>query len=233
MTCRVGTPDIFIKVTLEHLQQNVEGGSLTRVFLELWSFSLWKRPQEPDVSVTCRLGLAFVYILNLLSEYILPSYFPAAGGNCDSFRLTSSTLKNIFLVVGLVSESFYFLCGIPLARKEEEMSRSYVAVSAAMASASVGQRSIKFSFEEDVQAMPGHVWLVVFKNSTLAEEATNGFILKEQRVRPKLVAERFVRATVEYIPPDASMREIEEALERFADVVSLKEPTCLLTLPKN
>ena len=128
-----------------------------------------------------------------------PSYFPAAGGNCDSFRLTSRTLKNIFLVVGLVSESFYFLCGIPLARKEEEMSQSYVAVSAAMASASVGQRSIKFSFEEDVkdfdvvrallvlfdeeeiervQAMPGHVWLVVFKNSTLAEEATNGFILR-------------------------------------------------------
>ena len=154
-------------------------------------------------------------------------------------------------MVGLVSESFYFLCGIPLARKEEEMSRSYVAVSAAMASASVGQRSIKFSFEEDVkdfdvvrallvsfdeeeiervQAMPGHVWLVVFKNSTLAEEATNGFILKEQRVRPKLVAERFVTATVEYIPPDASMHEIEEALERFADVVSLKE-LCLRDFP--
>ena len=113
-----------------------------------------------------------------------------------------------------------------------------------MASASVGQRSIKFLFDEEVkdydvvrallvsfdeeeiervQAMPGHVWVVVFKNATLAEEATNGFILKEQRVRPKLVAERFVTATVAYVPPDASMREIEEALERFADVVSLKE----------
>ena len=113
-----------------------------------------------------------------------------------------------------------------------------------MASMSVGQRSIKFLFDEEevkdydvvrallvsfdeeeierVQAMPGHVWVVVFKNATLAEEATNGFNLKEQRVRPKLVAERFVTATVAYVPPDASMREIE-ALERFADVVSLKE----------
>ena len=60
------------KLQLEHLQQNVQGGSLTRVFLELWSFSLWKRPQEPDVSVTCRLGLAFVYILNcFLNIYCL------------------------------------------------------------------------------------------------------------------------------------------------------------------
>ena len=55
--------------------------------------------------------------------------------------------KKIFLVVRLVSESFHFLCGIPLARKEE-MSRSYVAVSAAMASASVGQRSIKFCLKK-------------------------------------------------------------------------------------
>ena len=95
-------------------------------------------------------------------------------------------------------------------------------------------RVLLVSFDEEeierVQAMPGHVWLVVFKNSTLAEEATNGFILKEQRVRPKLVAERFVTATVEYILPDASMREIEEALERFADVVSLKE-LCLRDFP--
>ena len=125
------------------------------------------------------------------------------------------------------------------------MSRSYAAVSAAMASASVGQRSVKFLFDEEeikdydvvrallvsfdeeeierVQAMPGHIWVVVFKNATLAEEATNGFILKERRVRPKLISERFVTATVAYVPPDASMREIEEALERFADVVSFKE----------
>ena len=73
VTCRVWDSGcFFINVTLEHLQQNVQGGSLTRVFLELWSFSLWKRPQEPDVSVTCRLGLAFVYILNcFLNIYCL------------------------------------------------------------------------------------------------------------------------------------------------------------------
>ena len=64
---------------------------------------------------------------------------------------------------------------------------------------------------------------MVFKNATLAEEATNGFILKERRVRTKLVAQLFITATVAYVPPDASMQEIEEALERFTDVVSLKE----------
>ena len=124
------------------------------------------------------------------------------------------------------------------------MARSYADVSADMASASLGQRSVKFTFKEDVkdydivrallvsfdeediervQAMPGHIWLVIFKNATLAEEATYGFILKEEKVRPKLVSQRFITTTVAYVPPDVPMREIEDALERFADVVSLKE----------
>ena len=117
------------------------------------------------------------------------------------------------------------------------MARSYADVSADLASASLGQRSVKFTFQEEVkdyhivrallvsfdeeeiermQAMPGHIWLVIFKNTTLAEEATYGFILKEQKVRPKLVSQCFITTTVAYVPPDV-------ALERFADVVSLKE----------
>ena len=117
-------------------------------------------------------------------------------------------------------------------------------MSADLASASLGQRSVKFTFQEDVkdydivrallvsfdkediervQSMPGHIWLVIFKNVTLAEEATYGFILKEEKVRPKLVSQHFITTTVAYVPPDVPMREIEEALERFADVLSLKE----------
>ena len=124
------------------------------------------------------------------------------------------------------------------------MARSYTDVSADMASASLGQRSVKFTFQEDVkdydivrallvsfdeediervQAMPGHIWLVICKNATLAKEATYGFILKEQKVKPKLVSQHFITTTVAYVPPNVPMREIEDALERFADVVSLKE----------
>lgn len=50
-----------------------------------------------------------------------------------------------------------------------------------------------------------------------------------KKVWLKLVSQRFVTATVAYVPPNASMREIEEvreiedALECFADVASLKE----------
>lgn len=113
-----------------------------------------------------------------------------------------------------------------------------------MASAYLGQRSVKFTFAEEVkdydivrallvsfdkediervQAMPGNVWLVIFKNATLAKETTYGFILKEKKVQPKLVSQHFITATVAYVPHNVPMHEIEEALERFADMVSLKE----------
>ena len=104
---------------------------------------------------------------------------------------------------------------------------TYAAVSAAMASASLKQRSIKFpappevkdyeivlallvSFKECeiecVQPMLGHVWLVVFTSGVPAEEATLGFILKEKVIQPKLVARRFITATVAYVPPDARIQ---------------------------
>ena len=113
-----------------------------------------------------------------------------------------------------------------------------------MASMNIKQRSIQFaappevqdyeivlallvSFEENeiecVQPMPGHVWLVVFTTVALAEEATNGFILKERVIHPTLVARRFVTATVAYVPPDATLSDIQYALEQFAEVISIKE----------
>ena len=38
-----------------------------------------------------------------------------------------------------------------------------------------------------------------------------------------LVARRFVTAMVPYVPPDASLSDIEYALEQFAEVISIKE----------
>lgn len=57
----------------------------------------------------------------------------------------------------------------------------------------------------------------------MAENATMGFILKEKVIHPKVMARKFVTATVAYIPPDVSLGEIGEALDRFAEVVSLTE----------
>ena len=64
---------------------------------------------------------------------------------------------------------------------------------------------------------------MVFRTVALAEEATNGFILKERVIHPTLVARRFVTAMVAYVPPDASLYDIEYALEQFAEVISIKE----------
>ena len=106
---------------------------------------------------------------------------------------------------------------------------SYAEVSAAMALAELKYRSVKFTVEEPVKdydivralivqydemdiervhPMPGNVWIVVFKDSTLAELAANGFILKEKVVYPIVMARKFVTATVAYVPPDASRGEI-------------------------
>ena len=49
-----------------------------------------------------------------------------------------------------------------------------------------------------------------------------GFILKEV-IHPKVMARKFVTATVAYVPPDVSLGKIGEALDRFAEVVSLTE----------
>ena len=55
--------------------------------------------------------------------------------------------------------------------------------------------------------MPGNVWIVIFKDADLAER----------------IAQKFVTATVAYVPPDASLGEIREALECYADVISLTD----------
>lgn len=76
---------------------------------------------------------------------------------------------------------------------------------------------------ERVHPMPGNYWMVVFSTTELAEEATNGFILKEEKVYPKLIGERFITATVAYAPPIASLGDIERALEPFAELISIKD----------
>ena len=57
----------------------------------------------------------------------------------------------------------------------------------------------------------------------MAEEAHNGFILKEKRIHTVLMAQRFVTATVAYVPPDTTLGDIERALERYAEVISIKD----------
>ena len=71
--------------------------------------------------------------------------------------------------------------------------------------------------------MPGHYWVVVFSTPELAEEATNGFILKETRIYPNLIAQRFVTAIVAFAPAIASLGDIERGLEPFAEVISIKD----------
>ena len=71
--------------------------------------------------------------------------------------------------------------------------------------------------------MPGNYWVVVFKSVEMAEEAQNGFILKEKKVHPKAIAKRFVMASIAYAPPDATLGEIEWALEQYAEVISIHE----------
>ena len=76
---------------------------------------------------------------------------------------------------------------------------------------------------ERVHPMPGNYWVVSFTTSDMAEEAQNGFILKEKRIHPVLMAKRFVTATVAYAPPDATLGDIERALERYTEVISIKD----------
>ena len=75
---------------------------------------------------------------------------------------------------------------------------------------------------ERVHPMPGNYWVVVFSTTELAEEATNGFILKEEKVYPKLIGQRFITATVAFAPPITSLGDIERALEPFVEVISIK-----------
>ena len=76
---------------------------------------------------------------------------------------------------------------------------------------------------ERVHPMPGNYWVVSFTTEDLAEEAQNGFILKEKRIHPVLMAQRFVTATVAYVMLDATLGDIERALERYAEVISIKD----------
>ena len=76
---------------------------------------------------------------------------------------------------------------------------------------------------ERVHPMPGNYWVVVFSTPELAEEATNGFILRETKIYPNLIAQRFITATVAFAPAIASLGDIERALEPFAEVISIKD----------
>ena len=124
--------------------------------------------------------------------------------------------------------------GIPLYKMAGEA--TYAQVSASMNASNMMYRSVKFLCEdkdvkdvdiiralmvqcnvemiERVHPMPGNYWVVVFKSVEMAEEAQNGFILKEKKVYPKVIAKRFVTATVAYAPPDATLGEIQWALEQ-------------------
>ena len=57
----------------------------------------------------------------------------------------------------------------------------------------------------------------------MAEEAHNRFILEKKRIHPVLMAQRFVTATVAYAPPDATLGDIERALEHYTEVISIKD----------
>ena len=117
---------------------------------------------------------------------------------------------------------------------------SYVQVSAAMASTILKYGSVNFvcadrevsdvdivralmvQFDleeiERVHPMPGNYWVVTFTTPELAEDALNGFILKEKAVRLVLVAKCFITAdasSVVYAPPDAILGDFERALERY------------------
>lgn len=81
---------------------------------------------------------------------------------------------------------------------------TYASVSSRMASNSLKQQSVKFACEdkgikdediarafmvqcdleevERIHPMPGNIWIVVFSTPEYAEEATNGFILKEKNL---------------------------------------------------
>ena len=122
---------------------------------------------------------------------------------------------------------------------------TYAQVSASMNASNMMYRSVKFLCEdkdvkdvdiiralmvqcnveaiEKVHPMPGNYWVVVFKSVEMAEEAQNGFILKEKKVHPKVIAKRFVTATVAYAPPDATLGEIQWALEQYAEMISIQE----------
>ena len=77
---------------------------------------------------------------------------------------------------------------------------------------------------ERVQPMPGAGnWIATFKTSEQAESTLNGFTLLEQRINPRLVAERFTNATVCFVPPDVSLSEIAAALSEYADVIEIKD----------
>ena len=122
---------------------------------------------------------------------------------------------------------------------------TYAQVSASINASNMMYRSVKFLCEdkdvkdvdiiralmvqcnvemiERVHPMPGNYWVVVFKSVEMAEEAQNGFILKEKKVHPKVIAKRFITATVAYARPDATLGEIEWALEQYAKVLSIQE----------
>ena len=76
---------------------------------------------------------------------------------------------------------------------------------------------------ERVHPMPGNIWVVVFATEQAAEEATNGFILKEARIHPKLIGQQFITATVAYAPANATLGDIERVLEPYAEVISIHD----------
>ena len=79
--------------------------------------------------------------------------------------------------------------------------------------------------------MPGNIWVVLFTTEETAEEATNGFILKESRIRPTLIGKRLITVTVAYAPTNATLGNIERTLELYAEVISIKD-LCIRDFPE-
>ena len=77
---------------------------------------------------------------------------------------------------------------------------------------------------ETVQPMPGKGnWVIVFSREELVNNCLMGIDIKGDFIIPRRVAkERYVYASVHFVPPDISNEEVECALEEFTDVKSIK-----------
>lgn len=78
---------------------------------------------------------------------------------------------------------------------------------------------------ETVQPMPGRGnWVIVFTREELVNNCLLGLDINGENVHPQRVAkERYVYASVQYVPPDISNDEIALALSDFTEVKSIKD----------
>ena len=77
---------------------------------------------------------------------------------------------------------------------------------------------------ETVQPMPGRGnWIVVFTKEELVNVSLVGLTIDGKKIAPQRVAkERYVYASVQFVPPDVSNDEISSALAEFTEVKSIK-----------